>query len=86
MKNFSYSGDGLDGLDILDILDVLEGLDGVRYVSGAWVLQRSETVAPTRGLRWPIVLMGFGTVSGETPWRLKIGTVTRMFRRTETYI
>ena len=83
MKNFSYSGDGLDGLDILD---VLEGLDGVRYVSGAWVLQRSETVAPTRGLRWPIVLMGFGTDSGKTPWRLKNGTVTWMFRRTETYI
>ena len=34
------------------------------YVSGAWVLQRSETVAPTRGLQRPIVRTGFDTASG----------------------
>ena len=26
-------------------------VDGLLYVSGAWVLQRSETVAPMRGLQ-----------------------------------
>ena len=59
MKNFSYSGDRLDGLDILD---VLEYLDGVRYESGAWVLQKTDSSATTRGLHWPIVLMGFGVM------------------------
>ena len=38
--------------------DVL--VDGVRYVSGAWVLQKTDSSATTRGLHWPIVWMGFG--------------------------
>ena len=37
-------------------------------------------------LRRSFVRTGFGTVSGETLWRLKIGTVTRVFLRAETDI
>ena len=36
------------------------------YVSGAGVLQRSETVAPTRGVRnWRVSVTGFGTYQGR---------------------
>jgi len=45
------------------------------YVSGAGVLQRSETVAPTRGIRnWDVSVTGFDTASGETPY-MDVSTV-----------
>ena len=44
-------------LRVGEMEDVL--VDGVRCVSGAWVLQKTDSSATRRGLHWPIVWMGF---------------------------